>query len=99
MQIAIEQDRRFWLLKSGYDESFARCSPGALLVLETVRHAAAQGLRSYEFLGAVEPWTRVWTQHERPHVSLRAYPAGVRGMAALAVDVAGVVRRRLDRVR
>ncbi|HTU27344.1 MAG TPA: GNAT family N-acetyltransferase, partial [Pirellulales bacterium] len=44
MQIAIEGQGGFWLLKIGYDASFASASPGMLLMRETIRHAAAAGL-------------------------------------------------------
>lgn len=88
MQLAIETGNRFWLLKIGRSDQFARCSPGVLLMIETIRHAARSGLQSYEFLGTAEPWVRTWTKLERPCVLFRAYPFGIRGMAALAVDVA-----------
>lgn len=97
MQIAVESGDRFWLLKIGHDNAFARCSPGALLMLETVRYAAAQGLRSYEFLGVDEPWTQMWTSNLRPCVALRAYPANLRGMSVLAADVGQTALRRLGR--
>src|SRR2546428_512675 len=88
VQFAIESDERFSLLKIGYDEAFARCSPGMLLMEETIRDAAKRGLRSYEFLGTAEPWTRVWTGRVRPCVSGRAYPLRRWGLAALTADVA-----------
>lgn len=98
MQFAIECGQRFWLLKIGYDERFARCSPGALLMVETIRYAARRGLRTYEFLGTAQPWTRMWTEQVRPCVSLLAYPAGVKGALALAADTGRWARRRLRRV-
>ena len=97
MQLAVECAGRFWLLKIGYDQEFQRCSPGILLIRETVRYAAARGLRGYEFLGIVEPWTEAWTDEVRPCVSVRAYPARWAGVAALAVDLADYARRRLGR--
>lgn len=90
MQIAVEAGQRFWLLKIGYSAEFARCSPGTLLVAETIRHAALEGLRSFEFLGVDEPWIRGWRPLVRPCVSLRAYPFSIRGAWALARDVATV---------
>ena len=93
MQLAVECGGRFWLLKVGYDEEFKRSSPGTLLMLETVRHAAALGLESYEFLGTVESWTRVWTEHERACVALRAYPPRPGGLAAAALDAGRFARR------
>ena len=97
-QIAVTFGDRFWLLKIGYDEAFARCSPGTLLSLETIRYAAVRGLRSYEFLGGPEPWTRMWTDQERPCVSLRVYPASLRGIWVLAGAVGKIARRRLGRL-
>jgi CelD/BcsL family acetyltransferase involved in cellulose biosynthesis len=85
-QLAVESDERFWLLKIGYDEAFARYSPGNLLMRETVRYAANRGLLSYEFLGTPEQWTRMWTDRIRACVSIRAYPARPWGVAALVAD-------------
>jgi CelD/BcsL family acetyltransferase involved in cellulose biosynthesis len=98
MQLALECEERFWLLKIGYDEAFARCSPGMLLLRETVRHAAQRGLRSYEFLGVPEPWIRRWTPHVRPCLSIWAYPTQPWGMAALAADVMQAGWRRVGRL-
>ena len=96
MQIGVVSGGRFWLLEIGYDEAFARCSPGTLLMLEMLRHAADRGLRSYEFLGAAETWTTAWTRLTRPSVSVRAYPATSHGLTALTVDVARFGWRKLD---
>jgi CelD/BcsL family acetyltransferase involved in cellulose biosynthesis len=97
MQLGVEWGGRFWLLKIGFDEAFARCSPGTLLMLEMVRRAAQRGLHAYELLGVSEPWTRMWTELEHPCVSLRAYPASRTGAAALAADLATLGWRRLAR--
>ncbi|MCP5023878.1 MAG: GNAT family N-acetyltransferase [bacterium] len=86
VQIAVECDGGFWLLKVGYRESFRQCSPGNLLMRESIRHAAEQGLRSFEFLGKESPWTQAWTSHSRPLVRLRTYPVSLAGMGALARD-------------
>ncbi len=94
MQLAIEHGGGFWLLKVGYDDRFAACSPGILLMRDTIRYAAEAGLSRYEFLGRAEAWTRVWTSTERPCISLRIYPLGLRGLAALAADVMVKLRER-----
>jgi Acetyltransferase (GNAT) domain len=85
-QIAVECGKGFWLLKVGYDETFSRCSPGNLLMIETLRYAASRGLSTYEFLGSAEPWTEIWTDRVRPCVSVWAYPGNARGMAAFTFD-------------
>jgi CelD/BcsL family acetyltransferase involved in cellulose biosynthesis len=98
VQLAVETGDRFWLLKVGYDERFARCSPGSLLLLETIRYAASRGLRSYEFLGDAESWTEPWTQEVRPCVHLDAYPFERWGVGVLATDAAAAAGRRLRHV-
>ena len=97
MQIAMVTGSGFWLLKIGYDAEFARCSPGVLLVCESIAHAAYSGLSTYEFLGLSEAWVKAWTQHERPCVSLRFYPHTPRGAAALAADVTAKLSGNLAR--
>lgn len=95
MQLAVESGGRFWLLKIGYDETFRRCSPGLLMMIESLRYAAARGIVSYELLGTVEPWTSVWTKMTRPCVSVRAYPMTAQGMAALFLEGVRVGRRKM----
>jgi CelD/BcsL family acetyltransferase involved in cellulose biosynthesis len=95
MQVAVEEGGRWWLLKIGFDPALAACSPGVLLLAETLRQAVRCDLTGYEFLGTVEPWTRVWTEQERACVSVRVYPFGIGGMAALASDATRALFRRL----
>lgn len=98
MQLALEWAGRFWLFKIGYDERFARCSPGTLLMLHTLGWAAARGLTAYELLGQIEPWiTEFWTSEQHDCVQLRTYPANPHGAAALIVDGAYWAKRRLAR--
>jgi CelD/BcsL family acetyltransferase involved in cellulose biosynthesis len=86
MQLAIECGQRFWLLKIGYDEAYARCSPGTLLMLHTLRYAAERGLAAYEFLGSSQSWTHTWTDTHQQCVSLRAYPHNPSALATLVCD-------------
>ena len=99
MQIAVETKGGFWLLKIGYDEEFAPCSPGSLLIEETVRYSAARGLASYEFLGSVAEWTRMWTEDQCEcagvEVLSRGDPRSVRAHVGLG---AFCRRREADRL-
>jgi len=83
MQLAVECGGSFWLFKVGYDERFAQCAPGLLLMRETLAYAARSGLGTYELMGKIAPWTEVWTREERRCVTLRIYPSNARGVAAL----------------
>jgi proline dehydrogenase len=95
MQLAVEHGTRLWLLKIGYDDRFARSSPGTLLLLESLRWASRAGLDAVELLGRREPWTRQWTDEARECVAIHAYPATPRGMGSLVSDGALQGKRRV----
>jgi CelD/BcsL family acetyltransferase involved in cellulose biosynthesis len=97
MQIAVETKQRLWLHKIGHDETFSRASPGSLLMLHVAKYAAERDFRSIEFLGYVEPWTRMWTERVRECVRVRAYPYGFAGLIAFSADAARAARARLIR--
>lgn len=94
MQVMIEDDRALWLFKIGYDEHFARVSPGTLLFTEVIRQAAAEGLDRVEFLGQDTPWTALWETTLKRNIKLRYYPRTALGLATLARDGAMVTARR-----
>jgi CelD/BcsL family acetyltransferase involved in cellulose biosynthesis len=97
VQLAVEHGRRLWLLKIGYDERFARCSPGTLLMLEVAGWASDKALEAIEFLGVAEEWTRFWTEEVRDCVALHVYPVALSTAKSLAVDAIGHGRRRARR--
>ena len=99
MKLAAVVGGRFWLLAMGFSEEFERCSPGTLLLVDTLAYAAREGLRSYEFLGADEAWVRAWGPVQRPHVSIRTYPVGIRGAVALAADGADLAASKVRGAR
>ena len=94
-QIAVECNGSFWLFKIGYDERFARCSPGQLLMLESIERAARKGLTRFEFLGKAAEWTQFWTQDERPRINLVYYPWNAFGAAALVRDAIGLAKKKM----
>lgn len=95
MQFAVECDNAFWLLKIGYDETYRRCSPGNLLMRETISYAATKGLAAYEFLGREADWTKLWTTEARPIVNARLYPYNASGAWTLLADMIELATRRL----
>jgi CelD/BcsL family acetyltransferase involved in cellulose biosynthesis len=74
MQYAIECGGALWLLKIGYDEKFATCSPGNILMWDVLVNAIGRGLRTCEFLGNAAPWTRAWTELEHGSERLLLLP-------------------------
>jgi CelD/BcsL family acetyltransferase involved in cellulose biosynthesis len=95
VQLGVEFGGSFWVLKIGYDERWAKCSPGMQLTHEMVRYCFERGLSRYELLGAEEPWQRVWAGGEREHMTAVLYPFNPSGMAGLARDAAGSLLRRV----
>ncbi|WP_206241755.1 GNAT family N-acetyltransferase [Novosphingobium terrae] len=98
MQLAVVSLNRYWLFKIGYDEAYRSCSPGNLLMLHSLRHAARAGLEAYELLGEAEPWIAdFWTRESHECVRVRTYPFNPRGALALAQDGVEWLRWRLRR--
>lgn len=97
MQVLVELNGSLWLLKIGYDGEYARCSPGQLLMLETVRYAVGRGLSTVEFIGSAAPWTRTWAPRERPCAFVDVYPLRAASLPAAAYDEARRAARALIR--
>jgi CelD/BcsL family acetyltransferase involved in cellulose biosynthesis len=79
--LCMEQDGIHYLLKTGYDPAFRAFGPGMLLRHEMLVRAFASGLRSYEFLGANEPWKLEWATMVRRRVLLQAFRRSPGGLA------------------
>ncbi|MEQ1795829.1 MAG: GNAT family N-acetyltransferase [Nitrospira sp.] len=93
--LGIEQDLRFWVLKIGYDERWARCSPGIQLTMETIRYAFDSGLDAYEFLGSEEPWQGMWPRNQHNLATLVLYPISLSGLQAFCRDCLRVFFSRI----
>lgn len=96
MQLGVEFQRRYWLFKIGFDQTFARCSPGNLLMLHAMTDAATRGLLGVELLGEVEPWIiETWTRDAVDCLRVQTYPFNLRGLATLLVEAASWAWHRL----
>ena len=85
-QLSVRHLGRLWVLKIGYDEAWSRCSPGMLLLAETMRRAFEERLQSYEFLGSDEPWLHGWHGERRECATLKGYPASLPGIWSRTAD-------------
>ena len=77
--VAAIYDNRLFLLKTGYDPEFAKCSPFKLLTSFALQHATETGLSELDFLGDTEPWKLEWTSTARPHDWLFVFAGTPRG--------------------
>lgn len=96
--LGVEEGQRFWVLKIGYDERWARCSPGIQLTMETIRYAFEHGLEAYEFLGSEEPWQAMWPRSRHDLITLALYPISCSGVRALSGELYRFVMKRVSRV-
>ncbi|HEX4761561.1 MAG TPA: GNAT family N-acetyltransferase [Sphingomicrobium sp.] len=95
IRMAVEHRRKLWELKIGYDERFAPCSPGILLMHLTLQHACETGLKGYEFLGSQEGWHNYWPNVVTPCSSFRFYPFGIAGTLRFAIDAGNAAFKRV----
>lgn len=102
--MGVQFAQKFWVLKIGYDEQWARCSPGILLIHEAIRWSFENGLRAFEFLGNDESWIHMWTDLSHTYQSQSVYPLTVRGAVSFGIDLprmfmqkAASARRRITK--
>ena len=84
--LGIEYFNRYWTFKIGYDEAFAQCSPGILIMHEMIRNAFEKKLEAFEFLGTDAPWIHLWTKEQHPYVTARVYPFSFSGQLSRGID-------------
>jgi CelD/BcsL family acetyltransferase involved in cellulose biosynthesis len=79
----IAAGKSVFLLKSGYDESAARLSPGILLRYEMLRYLFGRGdVETFDFLGIWSETKRLWTSTGTEHTALEIYPPTISGWCA-----------------
>jgi len=96
VQYAIESAKAYWLLNVGYDEEYRYCSPGNLLLGETIDAASRNGLVRYNLLGKEEPWTKRWTTTALDSSVLAAYRPNIHGVKAMISDALYLAQKELS---
>lgn len=94
---ALARERRYFLLKPGYDETLGECSPGQLLMEEVLKDCTARGDLEFDFLGPDMSWKRDWTDTARRHTWLYIFREGAfgRALAATKFKVAPLAKEAL----
>jgi hypothetical protein len=95
MQVSVVQHNAFWILKIGHDSLYDKCSPGLLLLRETLIYAEKEGCTTYEFMGTDAPWIQAWTKNNRKASTIWVYPISSRGIIALLSHLVIWTYRRL----
>ncbi|WP_369025995.1 GNAT family N-acetyltransferase [Qipengyuania sp. RANM35] len=96
-RVILQHGRSWCGIKIGYDERFARYSPGIVQMHETLRHAHERGIRNYRFLGVSEDWQNYWPHERRSDYRLAAYPVSFASCRALFDDAKTAVGSLLRR--
>lgn len=94
-EVGILRGGRWWGLKIGYDQEWARFSPGQQLVCEGIHSGFERHLAAYEFLGTAESWQRPLASSDSKQQTLVLYPINGSGMTALALDAVAHMTARL----
>lgn len=78
VRISLLYRNKLFMLKSGYDETYHRCSPGQVLTELLLREAWERKWDEVDFLGDNERWKLSWATHQRTHAWLFAFPNRVK---------------------
>jgi CelD/BcsL family acetyltransferase involved in cellulose biosynthesis len=89
MLYALEESGVCHLLKSGYDPSAARFSPGKLLMRAVVSHCFSTGLTRIEFHGDAEPYKLCWADGVEEQKRFDAFPDSAAGQLVWATQAYG----------
>ncbi len=102
-QYSLVYGGRYWLLKIGYDERYAHCSPGILLMYRVLERAFDDGLASVEFLGSNESWIQIWSPRLRKYHSRTIDRVRARRLLRLTLAFSdrlhATIRTRIARTR
>lgn len=71
--LALLFGNRYWMLKTGYLESFRHLTPGLVLRRAVVQRCFELGLDSHELLGDDHPWKRMFATGKRRHCTWSCY--------------------------
>lgn len=86
---------RLWMMRSAYQENFAKLGAGAVLDILAIQKSWEEGRCEYDYLCGAEGYKDERTSDVRPMKQLIVYPPTLRGRLAFATLIAA--RRSLQR--
>ncbi|HEY7837270.1 MAG TPA: GNAT family N-acetyltransferase [Terriglobales bacterium] len=90
--LGLEDAHAYYLVKTSYDEQYARYSPGHLLTEALVHAAAGAGRRRFDFCGEAFAYEGRWTRERLPHAFLFVFPPTTRGRLLYSAKFGGLDR-------
>ena len=90
-QIWMVADGKAYIYKVAYHEDYKAFAPGTLLTSMLMQHAIeTDSVREVDYLIGDDPYKKTWMSDRRERWGLVAYnPGSIRGLAGLAIEVAG----------
>jgi CelD/BcsL family acetyltransferase involved in cellulose biosynthesis len=95
VQLLVEHANRWWILKIGFDERWAKYSPGMQLMFETIKEAFTRKHTAIELLGTQEQWINIWPHKIHQFISLVYFPFNPAGITALLTEAGSKFIARL----
>jgi CelD/BcsL family acetyltransferase involved in cellulose biosynthesis len=77
---SIAFDGAWYSLKSGYEESYRRFGPGALLLREQLRHCCEEGVTTFELLGTEDSFKLSWAERSSERTRVHAFDRSLAGL-------------------
>lgn len=71
--LAVLHRRRLYVMKTGFDESFAQLSPGMVLRRAVIERCFEDGVEAHDFAGPDAPWKQRFSTGLRENVSFNSY--------------------------
>ncbi|MES2606239.1 MAG: GNAT family N-acetyltransferase [Pseudomonadota bacterium] len=84
MMFAFENQQQWHLLKTGYDEAYARFSAGKLMLHDCLQHCFETGMQRIEIHGDAAPHKMRWRPNSRVLERLHIFPPTLAGRFAWA---------------
>lgn len=96
VQIGVIFNDTLWVLKIGFDQNFAPCSPGVLLMHRFVRFAFDERLQAVEFAGHYENWLEIWSKKVHKYGTLLSMPFSLKGVSFCADRALALAKRQIS---
>jgi CelD/BcsL family acetyltransferase involved in cellulose biosynthesis len=99
MQFGFVRAGGYYVVKTTYDESYGKCSPGQLLVKLMIERSAKEGIQRYDFLGVRSLWKCVWTSAVLKHSNCYIFRPTIKGRILYTMTMHGWRLVRLAHVK
>jgi CelD/BcsL family acetyltransferase involved in cellulose biosynthesis len=93
-QMAVISNNVLWILKIGFNQKYAACSPGVLLMHRMVRFAIESRLQAVEFAGHHEQWLEIWSKKVHQYRTIYFFSFNYQGLVFFIVRIASLIRRK-----